>query len=98
MTTYTHRPWRAAAIKWRGDNFTAIEQFCRDYIGDPDDIGLRNERNEYNMVQFYAWGDDQEVDPGRWIVVDLDDPEGTTGQVMFDDDFRIAYEAAGDPS
>jgi hypothetical protein len=91
MTTYTHRPWPVAAIQWTGSNFADIEQFVRDNIGDPDDIGLRNEDDEYNMVQFYAWNDDQEVDPGRWIVVylGLDEP---AGEIMHPDEFRAGYE------
>ncbi len=94
MTVYTHRPWQVAAIRWTGDNFPDVEQFARDYLGDPDDIGLRNEPDEYNMVQFDAWNDDQEVDPGRWIVVDLGNPDNPTGQIMWDDEFHAAYEEA----
>lgn len=91
---YTHRPWRVAAIEWTGSNFAEVEQFARDYIGDPyNDIGLRNEPDEYNMIQFYAWGDDQEVDPGMVIVVPLDAGDDARGETMRADEFRIAYEA-----
>jgi hypothetical protein len=103
VTTYTHRPWRVAAIEWTGDNFADVEQFVRDYIGDPNEIGLRNEPDEYvrrdgaivtfNMIRFYAWGDDQEVDPGKVIVVPLDAGDDARGELMSADDFRIAYEA-----
>lgn len=91
MDTYTHKPWRVAAITWTGDNFAEVERFARDWIGDLDDIGLRNERDEYNMVQFYAWNDDQEVDPGMVIVVDLELED--SGQIVDADAFRIAYQS-----
>jgi hypothetical protein len=102
MTTYTHRPWRVAAIEWTGSNFADVEQFVRDYIGDPGEVGLRNEpwtetingrHFSYNEIQFYAWGDDQEVDPGKVIVVPLNAGDDARGELMSADDFRIAYEA-----
>jgi hypothetical protein len=90
--TYVHKPWKVAAIQWTGDNFAAVEQFARDWLGDLDEIGLRNDRDDdFNMVQFYAWNDDQEVDPGYWIVVDREAED--RGKIMHADDFRIAYEA-----
>lgn len=89
--TYIHKPWKVAAIQWKGDNFADIERFARDWIGDLDEIGLRNEPDgEYNMVQFYAWNDDQEVDPGMVIVVDREAED--RGEIMDADAFRIAYE------
>jgi hypothetical protein len=89
---YVHKPWKVAAIQWTGENFAEVERFARDWIGDPDDIGLRNDRDDdFNMVQFYAWNDDQEVDPERWIVVDREAED--RGEIMHPDDFRIAYEA-----
>lgn len=99
---YTHRPWKVAAVQWTGDNFDKIAEFAREYIGDPDEIGLRNEpwsetiggrTFSSNAVQFYAWGDDQEVDPGWWIVVDVD-TDDRNGSTMDEDDFRIAYQMA----
>ncbi|OKI47272.1 hypothetical protein [Micromonospora sp. CB01531] len=97
---YTHRPWKVAAIQWTGDNFPEVERFLIDNVG--EDCGPRNEPDEgwphekyaYNMVQFYAWNGDQEVDPGMWIVVylGLDEP---AGEIMHADDFRAAYEASG---
>jgi hypothetical protein len=103
VTTYTHRPWRVAAIEWTGSNFAEVEQFARDYLGEFDDIGLRNEPDAYtrpdgttvtfNMVQFYAWNDDQEVDPGQVIVVPLDAGDDARGEIMSADEFRIAYQA-----
>lgn len=88
--TYVHKPWKVAAILWTGENFAEVERFARDWIGDLDDIGLRNERDEYNMVQFYAWGDDQDVDPGRWIVVHRDSEDA--GEIMYPDDFQASYQ------
>jgi hypothetical protein len=103
VTVYTHRPWQVAAIEWTGDNFAEVEQFAHDYLGGPDEIGLRNEPDEYtrldgtvvrfNTLQFYAWGDDQEVDPGKVIVVPLNAGDDIYGELMTADDFRIAYEA-----
>jgi hypothetical protein len=92
--TFIHKPWKVAAIQWTGDNFADVEQFARDWIGDPDEIGLRNdgEDNEDNVVQFYAWNDDQEVDPERWIVVHQGAEHG--GEIMHPDEFRMAYDAA----
>ena len=86
---YTHRPWKVAAILWAGTNFPDVEQFLTANVG--ENCEPRNESGEYNTVQFYAWGDDQEVDPGRWIVVHLGS-NGARGEVMYPDDFRAAYE------
>ena len=92
MSTYAHRPWRVAAIEWTGGNFADVERFLVDNLG--EDCGPRNEPdNGYNIVRFEAWGDDQEVDPGRVIVVHLD--VENEGEIMYPDDFRTAYESAG---
>ena len=42
----------------------------------------------YYTAKFYAWGDDQEVDPGMWVVV-YDDGDG---EIMSDPDFTKRYE------
>ncbi len=89
---YTSKPVRVAAIEWTGANFAEVEAFAVEHIGALDEIGLRNEPDEdYNMVQFYAWGDDQEVDPGRVIVVFIDDEDA--GEIMSSREFAETYEA-----
>ncbi len=102
MTTYVHRRDRVAAIQWTVDNFDAVKRFAAENIGDSDEIGLRCEPFElhgrvFNVLQFYAWNDDQEVDPGQWIVVHLErDPDVASGEILSSDDFRCSYEAEGD--
>lgn len=70
---YRRRPWRVAAIQWTGDNWTEVDGFLVDHLGedcrpreiDPDD--------EYRMIQFESpSGADCEVDIGNWILVHLD--------------------------
>ena len=88
--TFVHKPWKVAAIQWTGDNFVEVKQFIYDWIGDQDATGPRADPDdEFRTLQFYAWGDDQEVDPHRWIVVHqgLDD-----GEIMYTDQFQAAYE------
>jgi hypothetical protein len=101
VTTYTHKPWRVAAIQWTGSNFADVEQFVRDYVGEPDQIRLRNESftfdilgkpRTFNAIQFDAWGSGHALDPGQWIVAPLG-CEGMTGEVLDADEFRITYEA-----
>lgn len=55
-----------------------IEPFFIHFVG-----GDKAEESGYNMLKFYAWGDDQEVDPGMWVVVYSDGE----GEVMDDEQF-----------
>jgi hypothetical protein len=89
---YTHRPWRVAAIQWTGDNLDQVKEFLRGNVGAEDETGVRTDPEDTGRVlQFYGWGDDQEVDPGRWIVVHLGTVE-PSGEVMYPDDFFGGYE------
>lgn len=102
MTFYLRRPQLVRAIQWTGDNHVEVHAFVDQFIpetggyvaafDDPDfqpydwDDGL--------TYQFCAWGDDQEADPGSWIVVyqgftDEWDHEGT---IMSDSEFQATYE------
>lgn len=103
---YTHKPWPVAGIKWTGHNFPEVEAFVRTYIGPDDETGVRNDPDEgwptekfaYNTVQFYACGDDQEVDPDGWIVVRTDLPADSRGRVwtLHDKQFLDEYVPAGE--
>ena len=105
--TYQRPPLKVRAVRWTGDNRGQIEDFLRPVDEAYDGIGLRftadeesGERyDDYNMVLFSAWGDDQEADPGFWLVVDPDDPKN--GQVMTDagftaEGYQLVAEKTGD--
>lgn len=88
-------PWPVDAIQWTGENRDDIKAFL-DYLDDPGVHFTADEESgerfdNYNMVLFYAWGDDQEVDPGQWIVVHIGVED--SGEVMQDEEFRLNYEA-----
>ncbi len=86
------------AVQWSGENLKEMKDlltgivYCDDFTGEPQVYSSRIEpylfasgsSEGYNIVQFYAWGDDQEVDPGLWVVVyeDLD------GEIMDDEQFN----------
>lgn len=88
--TWIRRPRPVKAFKWTGDNFTEAQIFCELYLG--KESGPYTSYDEYdgkNTLQFYAWNDDQEVDPGRWVVVYVDrDDEGV---IMRDAEFLDDY-------
>lgn len=84
---YERKPRRVWAIQWTGRNWPAVQQFLADIVG--EDCGPRLEDDGDNVVQFYAWGDDQEVDVGRWIVAYP--PEGRDGEILTEREFRGTY-------
>jgi hypothetical protein len=89
---------RVEAAQWIGDNLDEMKELLKPYIeGDEDGPFVYSDYVEpyffasskisgggYNMLQFYAWGDDQEVDPGRWVVVYSDDE----GEIMDNEQFE----------
>lgn len=98
MTTYTqHRAWPVVAVQWTGENKEAVKEFfdrhmpadCGPYFEHEDDAHCDPDEC-YNMVQFEAWGDDQEVDPEMWIVKRLDVED--EGYVMLDSAYREQYD------
>jgi hypothetical protein len=97
---YTHRPLRVAAIEWTGDNFPDVEAFLTGRLtesnprNEPESVpDMPGRTIEYNTVQFDAWGDDQEVDPGSFIVIYLDsDPDDREGDIVDADTFHILFE------
>lgn len=96
-TTYRRIAYRADAIQWTGDNYADVRQFLLDNGIDDDCICADADWDEFRVFQFYAWNDDQEVDPGRWIVIDTDSriPEDNrVGQIWTDDEFRCDFEPA----
>lgn len=95
MSVYEHKPWRVAAKQWTGTNFAEVRQFVIDWIGPEDETGPRHPDDDPTLFQFYAWGDDQEVDPNWWIVVPVGGDGLIPGELMWPDDFRAAYEPVG---
>lgn len=76
------------AVRWDGENLEQMKWLLKnivenDFDGEP--CVYRDYVEPYNlsigsfggyyMLKFEAWGDDQEVDPGCWVVV-YDDGEG----------------------
>jgi hypothetical protein len=93
--THVRRTAPVAAIQWTGSNFPDVERFLIEHLG--EDCGPRNEPDEDdNMVQFYAWDDDQEVDPGWWIVIHLNAGR-PDGEIMHADEFAAAFRPVAAP-
>lgn len=92
---YTHKCPDVAAVRWLGDNLDEVSTFLERYTGmEPEYLGVRDTKDSfvlrgqtrtYHVLQFYAWGDDQEVDLGRWIVIELDDDIEQDGLEDFSD-------------
>lgn len=100
---YKCRAYEVAAIRWKGDNFSEVQSFLTHFVGEPAGLSLRNEKGSYviagqkksyNTLLFYAWHDDQEVDEGRWIVVDLGKQD--SGAIFIHDEFTERFEEAED--
>lgn len=85
------------AVRWDGENIQQMKWLLngiveydinrdpyvyRDYI-EPYYSRVFGDAGDYYVLKFEAWGDDQEVDPGRWVVV-YDDGEG---EIMDDEQF-----------
>lgn len=95
MTTFTqHQAWPVVAVQWTGDNVEAVKELFARHM--PDDCAPYFSANAdvddwgHSIVQFEAWGDDQEVDPGMWIVVRLGLED--EGYVMRDYDYKRQYD------
>jgi len=81
------------AAQWDGENLEQMKELLQDVVDSNPWEGLEvcSEYIEamfgyggYNMLKFYAWGDDQEVDPGQWVVV-YDDNDG---EILTDEEFK----------
>lgn len=70
---YETIPLPAHCIQWRGNNYRELVQFLMRFVGSPSSIGLQHSSG--GMVRFRAWGDDQVVEPGDWVLVDERDPD-----------------------
>lgn len=89
----------AFAVRWTGENKDEVKAFfarhvdlfgedCGPYFSRDDEP-----KDKYNTVQFEAWGDDQEVDPGKWIVAFPEAPG--YGEIVSDEVFQSAIGAKG---
>lgn len=77
------RQYEVAAKQWKGDNLPEMIAFLESYTGRmAEELGVHNEEDSYviggvphscNVLLFYAWNDEQEVDRGCWIVIEIDD-------------------------
>jgi hypothetical protein len=86
------------ACQWDGVNLDEMKRLLAPYVGSNQWDGPEVYSSEiedyfqpgktYNMLQFYAWGDDQEVDPGQWVVIYSDGDGAGDGEVMTDGDFK----------
>lgn len=98
MTAYRHQAWPVHAVQWVGDNRDKVEEFFVEYLPEVETVNFT--RVDYSddgadhehVVQFEAWGDLYEVEPGRWIVVH---EVGAPVEVLAHDDFWDAYELRG---
>jgi hypothetical protein len=85
------------AAQWLGDNLEEMKELLKDsvYSNEFDGPEVYTEDIEamfgyggYTMLKFYAWEDDQEVDPGQWVVV-YDD--GEYGEILQDGEFTSMF-------
>lgn len=88
------------AVQWNQKNFDDVVELLTGIV-ESDDVGKPLVYAQciedtfphyytYYIIQFYAWGNDQEAGPGEWIVV-YDDGDG---EVMSDEDFTKQYKKA----
>ncbi len=77
------------AVQWTGENIEEMKWLLKGIIEDDFDgepcvyrqyiepiyLAALGYQAGYYLLQFEAWGDDQEVDPGIWVVV-YSDGEG----------------------
>ncbi len=91
MTKYVTRI-EVSAAQWDGNNLDEMKDLLKDIVEyNPwdgvevysDEVESYFGRDSYSMLKFEAWGDDQEVDPGQWVVVYSDGE----GEVMDNEDF-----------
>lgn len=96
MTKYVTRI-EVTAVQWDGSNLDEIKELLKDVVEsnpwdgpevyidevEPFYTTYMGRNPGYNMLKFEAWGDDQEVDPGQWVVVYSDDG----GEIMDNEQF-----------
>lgn len=91
---YVHKTWRVRAIQFTGSNFSDVRDFLIKYLGEEcnprNDFDIRSPDYMPNMVQFYAWNDDREVDPGMWIVIHRSN-NSREGEILCSSEFEDAY-------
>ena len=80
------------AAQWNGKNLSEMKDLLADVVGSNpwdgvevyvDKVDSYFNRASYNVLKFYAWCNDQEVDPGQWVVVYSDGE----GEIMEDEEF-----------
>lgn len=86
-----------SAVQWTGNNLSEMKDLLKNFVCynshdgyevyveeiEPFYTTYMGKRPGYSMLKFYAWGDDQEVDPGQWVVVYSDGE----GEIMEDEEF-----------
>lgn len=84
---------KVEAGQWTGDNLDEMKALLAPYVesNEWDGVEVYSTTVEpffgesaYEVLQFEAWGDDQEVDPGQWVVI-YEDGEG---EIMDTDQFE----------
>jgi hypothetical protein len=88
--TYTRK---VRAAQWTGENLQEMQELLEGVVESPDYVYAEYIEalfgyGGYNMLKFEAWGDDQEVDPGQWVVVY---DQGDDGEVMPEELFDSMY-------
>jgi|SRR6188768_2272872 len=90
------------AAQWTGSNFPEMKDLLKDVVElnewdgpeiyveeiEPYFLFSQGLREGYNILKFYASGDDMEVDPGLWVVV-YEDGEV---ELMEDEQFLKMFE------
>ena len=97
------------AAKWTGNNLDEMKELLKDVVDSNEFDGpevysdyveamfirsLGENIGGYNMLIFYAWGRDNEVDPDPWVVVY---DNGEDGQIMNDTIFNNTFKKKSDP-
>lgn len=98
MTEYQLKRYPTIAKQWTGDNRAEITAWFATWLD--EDMGPYFSRDEdpedrYDTIKFYSGDDDEEADPGAWIVV-TSVPEGRRVDIMNRWSFQHLYEAAPD--
>lgn len=81
------------AAQWTGSNLQEMRELLEGSVENTeyvyaDKIEAMFGYPEYNMLKFEAWGDDQEVDPGNYVVVY---DKGSDGEIMSEAEFISMY-------
>lgn len=95
MDLYEHEKWVVRAKQFTGSNYREVVEFLDKYIGAEANPRFYSgfdtvSGEDRNLIQFYGWYENWELNPGMWVVIHRSD-NGRNVEIMCPSEFDISY-------